>query len=299
MSKRQDNVVQVQFKRERKGIYIGIIGLVLVVFVVILLTCFKINDIEVTGNVHYSEEQIKDYVLSEGYIDNTVLLMLKNKVKPIEDIPFIAKIDIEYEGPHKILVTVYEKAMAGCIEYMDQYVYFDQDGYVLEISLTKLDDTPCITGIFFDSMELHEKLPIEDKARFKTILTLTQLIQKYDVKVDSIRFTSEGEVVLKYEDIRIELGDGSKIEEQLIDLNRMLEPLKGKKGTLDLKDFDTATGTASFRVDTEKNSDSTQDDADSLREQSSEEGNNTEEGSVTEDNTVENTQQTLDNEVQN
>lgn len=299
MSKRQDNVVQVQFKRERKGIYIGIIGLVLVVFIVILLTCFKINDIEVTGNVHYSEEQIKDYVLSEGYIDNTVLLMLKNKVKPIEDIPFIAKIDIEYEGPHKILVTVYEKAMAGCIEYMDQYVYFDQDGYVLEISLTKLDDTPCITGIFFDSMELHEKLPIEDKARFKTILTLTQLIQKYDVKVDSIRFTSEGEVVLKYEDIRIELGDGSKIEEQLIDLNRMLEPLKGKKGTLDLKDFDTATGTASFRVDTEKNSDSTQDDADSLQEQSSEEGNNTEEGSVTEDNTVENTQQTLDNEVQN
>lgn len=299
MSKRQDNVVQVQFKRERKGIYIGSIGLVLVVFIVILLSCFKINDIEVTGNVHYSEEQIKDYVLSEGYIDNTVLLMLKNKVKPIEDIPFIAKIDIEYEGPHKILVTVYEKAMAGCIEYMDQYVYFDQDGYVLEISLTKLDDTPCITGIFFDSMELHEKLPIEDKARFKTILTLTQLIQKYDVKVDSIRFTSEGEVVLKYEDIRIELGDGSKIEEQLIDLNRMLEPLKGKKGTLDLKDFDTATGTASFRVDTEKNSDSTQDDADSLQEQSSEEGNNPEEGSVTEDNTVENTQQTLDNEVQN
>lgn len=299
MSKRQDNVVQVQFKRERKGIYIGIIGLVLVVFIVILLTCFKINDIEVTGNVHYSEEQIKDFVLSEGYIDNTVLLMLKNKVKPIEDIPFIAKIDIEYEGPHKILVTVYEKAMAGCIEYMDQYVYFDQDGYVLEISLTKLDDTPCITGIFFDSMELHEKLPIEDKARFKTILTLTQLIQKYDVKVDSIRFTSEGEVVLKYEDIRIELGDGSKIEEQLIDLNRMLEPLKGKKGTLDLKDFDTATGTASFRVDTEKNSDSTQDDADSLQEQSSKEGNNPEEGSVTEDNTVENTQQTLDNEVQN
>ena len=299
MSKRQDNVVQVQFKRERKGIYIGIIGLVLVVFIVILLTCFKINDIEVTGNVHYSEEQIKDFVLSEGYIDNTVLLMLKNKVKPIEDIPFIAKIDIEYEGPHKILVTVYEKAMAGCIEYMDQYVYFDQDGYVLEISLTKLDDTPCITGIFFDSMELHEKLPIEDTARFKTILTLTQLIQKYDVKVDSIRFTSEGEVVLKYEDIRIELGDGSKIEEQLIDLNRMLEPLKGKKGTLDLKDFDTATGTASFRVDTEKNSDSTQDDADSLQEQSSKEGNNPEEGSVTEDNTVENTQQTLDNEVQN
>ena len=69
-------------------------------------------------------------------------------------------------------MTVYEKAMAGCIEYMNAYVYFDQDGYVLEISQTKLDDAPCITGMSFESMELHEKLPIKDEDRFKIILKL-------------------------------------------------------------------------------------------------------------------------------
>lgn len=312
--KNKNNVVEVQFKRRNKKVFAGVFAGIMIAAVVILLTCFRIDEIEVTGNVHYSEEEIKDFVLSDGYIDNSVLLMLKNKLRPMKEIPFIAKIDIEYDGAHKVVVTVYEKAMAGCIQYMDQYIYFDRDGYVLEISLTKLDDTPCITGIFFDSMELHEKLPIEDKKRFKIILTLTQLIQKYDVHIDTIRFTSEGEVVLRYEDIKIELGDGSKIEEQLIDLNSMLEPLKGKKGTLDLKDFDTATGTASFRLDDGGNVEKKENNAGEEEASEGEEGQSPDEMSspdnstdttettteaLTGENSVENTQETLHNEVQN
>ena len=247
MKEQQDNVIQ--FKSRRTGLIVKVAILIFAIGLVFLFTSFHIESIEVTGNKHYTKEQIKDFVLSNGYIDNTILLMLKNKVHSHKDIPFIAKLDIEYVNPHKINVTVYEKAMAGCVEYMNQYVYFDQDGYVLEISLTKLTDTPCITGMNFSSMELHEKLPIEDKKRFKLILKLTQLIGKYNLTIDSIRFTSEEEVVLYYEDIRVELGDGSKIEEQLVDLKQMLEGLKGKKGTLNLRDFDPADKKASFKLD--------------------------------------------------
>lgn len=252
MKEKQDNVIQ--FKSRRTGLIAKITILVLAIALVLLFTSFHIESIEVTGNKHYSKEQIRDYVLSNGYIDNTILLMLKNKFHSPKDIPFIAKLDIEYVNPHKVNVTVYEKAMAGCVEYMNQYVYFDQDGYVLEISLTKLEDTPCITGMSFSSMELHKKLPIEDKKRFKLILKLTQLIGKYHLTIDAIRFTSEGEVVLYYEDIRVELGDGSKIEEQLVDLKQMLEGLKGKKGTLNLKDFDPADKKASFKLDVKSTS---------------------------------------------
>lgn len=244
MSKQKDNVIK--FKKKKKGVIATVIAAVLAIAMIILLTCFQINEIEITGNKHYTKEQIKEIVLSEGYIDNTVLLMLKKKIQPIEDIPFIAKIDVEYISPHKITITVYEKALAGCVEYMNEYVYFDQDGYVLEISATKLEDAPCITGMAFNSMELHEKLPIEDKNRFKLILKITQLINKYNLKIDSIKFDSEGEIIMRYQSIRIELGDGSNLEEQLIDLNKILEGLEGKSGTLDMKEFDISSGKASF-----------------------------------------------------
>ena len=249
MSEKNNNVIQ--FKKKNRGLYVGIIAVVLVIAIIILVTCFHINEIEVTGNRHYTKEQVKDFVLENGYVDNTVLLMLKNKIKPIENIPFIAKLDVEYVNAHKITITVYEKAMAGCVEYMNSYVYFDQDGYVLEMSGRKLEDAPCITGMSFESMELHEKLPIQDETRFKLILTLTQLIQKYDLIIDSIRFTSEGEIVLQHEDIRIEMGDGSILERQLIDLDQILEGLKGKKGTLDMRDFEVMNGKASFKPDKE------------------------------------------------
>lgn len=202
-----------------------------------------------TGNKYYTDKQIKNFVLKKGYIDNTVLLMLKNKIRPMKDIPFVAKLDIEYVNAHKITITVYEKAMAGCVGYMNEYVYFDQDGFVLEMSQRKLDTIPCINGMSFDSMEIHEKLPIEDENRFKLILKLTQLINKYKLKIDSIKFTSENEIVMEYKEIKIELGDGSNLEEQLIDLDKMLEGLEGKKGTLDLKDFDSSSGRASFKTD--------------------------------------------------
>ena len=96
-------------------------------------------------------------------------------------------------------------------------------------------------------MELHEKLPIKDKNRFKLILKITQLINKYKLSIDSIQFTSEDEIVMNYQSIRIELGDGSNVEQQLIDLGEILAGLEGKQGTLDLKDFDTAVGKASFK----------------------------------------------------
>lgn len=246
MDNRKDNIIQFKAK-DKMPIFLIVIGVCLIALI-ILFTCFKIDSIEVTGNKHYTKDQIVEYVKSYGYVDNTILLMLKNKIHPISDVPFVAKIGIEYESAHKITVTVYEKAIAGCIEYMDRYVYFDQDGYVLEISLTKLSDSPCITGMSFESVELHEKLPIKDKNRFKLILKLTQLVNKYKLDIDSIQFTSEDEIVMYHAKIRIELGDGSKIEEQLIDLNQMLDGIAGKEGTLDMRDFDSAVGSASFKA---------------------------------------------------
>ena len=165
-AKKQKNDNVIEFKKPGR-ITIGVtLLLVLVVLLVVLLTCFKIDNIKVTGNKHYSEKQIIEFVKGSGYVDNSILLMLKSRIKPVADIPFVAKLSIDYDGAHDITITVYEKAMAGCIEYMDRYVYFDQDGYVLEISLTKLSDAPCIKGMSFDSIELHERLPIKDKKRF-------------------------------------------------------------------------------------------------------------------------------------
>lgn len=214
-----------------------------------ILTQFRIDTIQVTGNIHYTDDEMKQIVLDHDYIDNSLLLYLRRKKEPISEIPFIEKLDIEYISRHVITITVYEKSIAGCIEYMNRYVYFDKDGIVLDTAAERLSDIPCVSGMKFESVVLYEKLPIEDGKRFSLILSMTQLITKYGLTVDDVRFTGNDEVILYCGGIKVLLGDGTNIEEKMADLGNILESLGDQTGTLDMKDFTKEKGNASFRAD--------------------------------------------------
>lgn len=235
-------------KGSRKGLWIaGAAGIVLLVGMLLVLTQFNIETIQVTGNVHYTEDEIIQKVVGEEHWNNTLLLYLKNKLNPPENIPFVQKVEVEFISRHVITITVYEKALAGCVEFMNEYMYFDKDGMVLESSAERMEDIPCITGIRFDHMIMYEPLPIEDKDFFYTVLTLTQLLQKYQIPAENVRFTGQKEIVLYYQNVKILLGDGSNIEEQISELGNIMKSIEGKSGTLYMKDYSMEKGDVIFR----------------------------------------------------
>ena len=162
----------------------------------------------------------------------------------------MAKLDITYVDKHTVSVDVYEKSVAGCIEYMESYVYFDKDGIVLETAKQKYDDVPYIKGLTVKSWQMDEKLPIENKKKFDMILNITQLIDKYDLDIQGIEFTADGEVILWHKNVEIELGDGSNIAIQLMNLGNILDTdgLGDKTGTLYMKDYSKENPVASFKI---------------------------------------------------
>lgn len=224
--------------------------ILIVTFVVILagflyVNTFELKEIQVSGCKNVSEQQIIDAVKEKG--DNTLFLYISNKFSPIEGIPFVSKVEIEYISKNQVAVVVYEKSLAGCVEYMNNYVYFDKDGVVLDVSSQAIDGVPCIRGLEFNNWEMGEKLPIADESKFQHILALTQLIDKYSLDIDSIKFTQENEIVLTHRDITIELGSGEYLEIQMMNLGSILQGLEGLKGTLYMKDFNSDKATASFK----------------------------------------------------
>lgn len=228
-------------------------GIILILILVILaggigyLSTFKLKVIQITGCNLVAEEDVRNAIENSGFMNNTIVLYIKNKIKPIETIPFVAKIDIDFVSKNQVVVTVYEKSIAGCIEYMDGYVYFDKDGIILESSSEKKKEIPCIEGLKFDSWEMGEKLPIDNEEKFTHILAITQLIDKYELEIDQIEFTPENEIVLYHDDIRIEIGEGDYLAVQMMNLGSILEGLEGKSGTLYMKDFNSDNATASFK----------------------------------------------------
>lgn len=247
MKKAAQEESSIQKKFPKGWIIAGSLLALLLAGMMIILTQFNIETIQVTGNVHYTDEEIIQMVVGDEYGKNTLFLYLRYKLQPMEEIPFVEKVDVEYISNHVVTITVYEKALAGCVQFMNEYMYFDKDGIILESSSEKMSDIPCITGIRFDTMVMYEPLPIEDKDFFYTVLTLTQLLQKYNLQIDDIRFTAQNEIILYHGDVKVLLGDGSNIEEQISELGNILQSIEGKSGTLYMKDYTIEKGDVVFR----------------------------------------------------
>jgi cell division protein FtsQ len=152
-------------------------------------------------------------------------------------LPFVEKIDVTMTDTHTITVYVYEKMVAGCVEFMGEYLYFDKDGIIVESSSTRLEDIPVIKGLKFDKIMLSEKLEVQKDELFDVIINLTQLIRKYELRVDKISFNSDYEVTLDCGDIRVLLGKKSTYDEALSELKNILAEAKGMEITLDMRNY--------------------------------------------------------------
>ena len=152
-------------------------------------------------------------------------------------------------SPTTIKITIYEKAVAGYVEYMGQYIYFDKDGTVVESSDIRTEGIPQIMGMKFDHVVLWEKLPVSDEEIFKNILDVSQLLEKYEIKVDKIYFDDDYNVTLYFDQARVKLGSFDYIDEKIIRLKAILPELKGKKGVLKLQNYTVDSEYASFEED--------------------------------------------------
>ncbi len=207
---------------------------------------YTVTTVYVEGNVHYSNEEIIAMVMNGRFGSNSLFLAMKYKDKGMEDVPFIQAMDVTVEAKDTIRITVYEKALAGCVAYLGRYIYFDKDGIVVETSTEKTQGIPQVTGLQFDHVILHEKLPVDKPEVFQKVLNITQQLDKYSMKADKIYFDPDYQVTLMFGDVKVALGDDEFIDEKIMKLQYMLPSLEGKKGTLDMREYSEDMKSYSF-----------------------------------------------------
>ncbi len=209
---------------------------------------YTIRTVYVEGNVHYTEEEIKAIVMDGFLGDNSLYLSLKYKNKGIEGIPFVDVVDVDILSPDTIKIIVYEKTLTGCVRYLDTYVYFDRDGYVVESSSVRTVGIPQIMGLEFDYIMTGEILPVKDEEVFKSILDLTKLLQKYHLTPDRIYFNSLEEITIYFENTEVALGNEAlRLEDKLMILPDLLAKLEGRSGVLQMQTYDEDSGKYTFK----------------------------------------------------
>lgn len=215
----------------------------------LILAGYRVTNVEVVGNSHYTEQEITDMVLKGNVFDNSLLLNIKYRNKSIEDIPFVEKMDVEVKSNDTIRIMVYEKKLAGCISYLGNYMYFDREGIVVESSPQITEGVPEITGLRFNHVRLYEQLPVERSEIFQEILELTQLLDKYEIIADKIYFDTDNNVTLYFGEVRVLIGSKSHIDEKIMQLSVIVPSIQGKAGVLDMREYETGTTTLTFEPD--------------------------------------------------
>lgn len=235
MRRDEDFIPHLQLKI-RLIIALGII-VVLLSVVYFLLIHYEVRNVVVEGNKHYSSKEIQDMVMT-GYLgDNSLYLSMKYKNKEISDIPFIETMDIIVTSNDTIKIMVYEKSLAGFVEYLGRYMYFDNDGVVIEAAKVPTKGIPQVTGLEFDHIVLYEKLPVDNDAIFQDILTITKLLNKYNMICEKIQFDANYQITLGYGKVKVNIGKLENLEEKLMQLPYILPSLEGESGTLDLQNY--------------------------------------------------------------
>lgn len=226
-------------------------SLIIILLISMFILCFgfRITKVNVIGCDYYTEEQIKSKLILNELDENSLFLFLKHKYFDKTKLPFIQKIDIEIVNPKTVNIHVYEKTMIGCIEYMGQILYFDQDGVIVESSKRKIDYVPYIVGLKYDKLVLHQKIETPQDNLLGVILNITKLIRKYQLPIDKISFSPNNEVTLISKEMKIQLGKQEVYDEQLANLKNILEKKVDLKGTLDMSDFTKENNVYVFKPD--------------------------------------------------
>lgn len=235
-------------RRKRKQRMIKLLAAgILVVAVLAVVLLFQVRTVTVYGNDRHSSEEISSGLMNEILSKNTLYLLWKYRDGEVPDtLPFLNSLQVQMKTPSHIEVVVQEKELVGYID-KEQYVYFDRDGVVLQMTDEEYLDVPIITGIGTEEPVLYQKLPTESSAQLRTILSLTQLLTYHELTASEIRFSENMDITVFIGNIEVMLGQDEYLEEKMANLKAILSSMDGTEyGTLHLESFTGGTMNVTF-----------------------------------------------------
>ena len=235
-------------KRKAAGLVFLFLLLVLGLGSLIAVKLFTVEKVVVEGSELYPEEAIEQWLLNDEYSWNSLYVFFKYKFQEPEDLAFVESADVSLEPPHTLKVTIHEKELRGriYIDSMGQNAYFDKEGMVVEMSSEEIAGVPKITGMDVEQIVLNEKLPIKGNSVLKNLLSLTQILKKYELAPKSIKYGAEGTYTLKFGKISVRLGQAEDFNDKISRLSKILPKLDGQKGTLHLESWSENTTDITF-----------------------------------------------------
>ncbi len=197
---------------------------------------FNVNEIVVIGNEKITKEEI---ISLSGIQLNENTFKLKYNVlqENIKQNTYINDVIIRRKLPNKIEIEVEERKPTFILAFANAYVYINNQGYMLEISQTKLN-VPTITGFLTPEEEIHSgnRLCSEDLQRLDHVLQIMKSAQSNGIAdlITSINISDKQNYILELakEKKTVYIGDSSNLSTKMLYIISILNENKKVEGEI-------------------------------------------------------------------
>lgn len=198
---------------------------------------FNIKEIQVINNKEESQ-LASDTILSLSRLSSGQNIFRFNKLQVEYNInknPYVKQVLIKRKFPNKVIIEVEEREKSYNIEFMNGYAYIDNQGYILEVSDTKLEK-PIIQGIMTQQENIIEgnRLITEDLEKLEIVIKIVDICKTYnlDSKITSIDISDRNNYIIYLENEKktVYLGDNSNLNNKIVWVEAIIQDNIGIEG---------------------------------------------------------------------
>lgn len=241
-------------KKSKFGYYLyAVVVLLLTIINITLATLLLtyVQDIRVEGTENSQQSAIVSWIQEDPLTVNSLYTLFKFKTGAYTLPVYLEDVKVSLSAPWKVKVEVTEKQIIGCLINNDSYIYFDEEGLVLEKSAEYKESVPLIEGLEVENANKYEVLQVSNEKVFNYFVNVTEQIKKNELSPDRIVWEDDS-MNLYFEQVCVQLGK-SNFEVKVIQLTPILEKLEGKSGTLHLEHYTSGSSSISFEENIEEN----------------------------------------------
>ena len=215
----------------------------------LLSDIFNIKEIRVINNNKITAQEIKDLsTLKEN--ENMFKFLELSVVQKIKENPYIESANIHRKLNGIVEIEVTERVTTYMLILENQYAYINNQGYILEISETKLE-VPTITGYTTENLEPGNRLAQDDLEKLNTVIQILKTANEKELgnKITSINIEDGNNflITMESESKLVHFGDSSNINDKFIMLKAVLADNVGVKGEVFVKDLNRVFFREDFR----------------------------------------------------
>lgn len=232
--------------KKKKSLKIVKIAILLIIlFAVVAFLCmapmFNIKEIIVEKNDKVSSDELKK-LSGIGESNNLFTVSKKEIREKLGKNPYIDEIKINRVFPNKIKFVVKERTPDFLVQYNEgEYIYIDDNGYILERSNEKLE-LPILLGFStkFDDMIQNpnnkNRLNEDDLKKLDTVLKIMNVAENYEVnnlitKID-VSNSKDYKLILETENKVAYLGKADDLNTRILWMKEIINSEQGNKGEI-------------------------------------------------------------------